>query len=33
MSKFIVSDLNVLCNVVKNVTMKEMLALDSNASY
>ena len=32
LSKFIVSD-NVLCNVFKDVAIKELLAIDSNASY
>jgi len=31
LSKFIVSD-NVLCNVFKDVAMKELLAIDSNAN-
>jgi len=32
LSKFIVSD-NVLCNVFKDVAMKELLAIENNASY
>jgi len=32
LSKFIVSD-NVLCNVFKDVAMKELLAIDSNTNY
>jgi len=31
LSKFIVSD-NVLCNVFKDVALKELLAIDSNAN-
>ena len=32
LSKFIVSD-NVLCNVLKDVAMKELLVIENNASY
>ena len=32
LSKFIVSD-NVLCNVFKDMAMKELLAIDSYAKY
>ena len=32
LKKFMVSD-NVLCNVFKDVAMKELLVVDSNANY